>query len=114
MRHVSANEPPHTLATILPGIFLFRAFPIVVASFVFGPFIAWALGVARIELLRWRRSVSRNKIVLEFDDNDSGVTSYARVVHTDYEMALVSHCSQRVLSHSAGTGSWCLRGLVTR
>ena len=46
----------------------------------------------------------RNKIVLEFDDNESGVTSYARVVHTDYEMALVSYCSERLRSHSSGTG----------
>ena len=55
----------------------------------------------------------RNKIVLEFDDNESGVTSYARVVHTDYGMALVSYCSQRVRSHSAGTGSLCLQISVT-
>jgi hypothetical protein len=34
-----------SLITFLPAVFLWRAFPLLVSSWLFGPYIAWALGI---------------------------------------------------------------------
>ena len=57
------------------------------------PFRAWALGVARIEILRWRRSASRNKIVLEVQMLDQLVVAADRAAEeADQCLALLAEC----------------------
>ncbi len=57
------------------------------------PFRRWALGVARIEILRWRRSAARNRIV--FDDRilDQLVDAADRTAEeADRSLALLAEC----------------------
>lgn len=57
------------------------------------PFRAWALGVARIEVLRWRRSAARNRIVLNIQWLDQLVAAADRAAEeADQRLALLAEC----------------------
>ncbi len=57
------------------------------------PFRAWALGVARIEILRWRRSAARNRIVLDVQMLDQLVGAADRVAEEgDQSLAMLAEC----------------------
>ena len=45
---------------------------------------------------------SHTDIVLHFEDIADDAMSYARVMRTDYELALVYYCAKRVRSHPSG------------
>ena len=57
------------------------------------PFRAWALGVARIEILRWRRSTARNRIVLDVQILDQLVGAADRAAEeTDQSFTMLAEC----------------------
>ena len=57
------------------------------------PFRAWALGVARIEILRWRRSASRNRIVLDVQMVDQLVAAADQAAEeADHCLAMLAEC----------------------
>lgn len=61
------------------------------------PFRAWALGVARIEVLRWRRSAARNRVVLDVRMLDQLVAAADRAAESaDHRLALLADCLEGV------------------
>ena len=61
------------------------------------PFRAWAIGIARIEILRWRRSAARNRIVLDVQLLDQLVEAAEQAAEeSDRRLALLSECLDRV------------------
>lgn len=61
------------------------------------PFRAWALGVARIEVLRWRRSVARNRIVLDVQMIDQLVDAADQAAEeADQRLGLLTQCLDHV------------------
>ncbi|MCC5830594.1 MAG: sigma-70 family RNA polymerase sigma factor [Phycisphaeraceae bacterium] len=61
------------------------------------PFQAWAIGVARIEVLRWRRSVARDRLVLD----EESLTRLAEVTdrladEADRRRTALSGCLSKV------------------
>ncbi|MEM7232224.1 MAG: sigma-70 family RNA polymerase sigma factor [Planctomycetota bacterium] len=57
------------------------------------PFRAWALGIARIEVLRWRRSEARDRTVLDAGIIDQLAEASDRAAdEADRRLALLSDC----------------------
>ena len=57
------------------------------------PFRSWALGVARIEVLRWRRSAARDRVVLDVQSLDRLVGAADRTAdEADRSLALLTEC----------------------
>ncbi len=57
------------------------------------PFRSWALGVARIEILRWRRSEARDRLVLDVQFLDQLVEAADRAaVEADQNLAVLAEC----------------------
>ncbi len=61
------------------------------------PFRVWALGVARIEILRWRRSAARNRIVLDIPLLDQLVGAADRAAEeADQRLPMLAECLDEV------------------
>ena len=61
------------------------------------PFRTWALGVARIEILRWRRSAARDRIVLDDQMIDQLVGAADRAAEqADQRLVMLAECLDRV------------------
>ena len=61
------------------------------------PFRGWALGVARIEVLRWRRSIARDRIVLDVAALDQLVVAADRAAdNAERELATLAECLEEV------------------
>ena len=61
------------------------------------PFRMWALGVARIEILRWQRSAARNRIVLDIQLLDQLVEAADRAAEeADQRLLLLAECLKDV------------------
>ena len=61
------------------------------------PFRAWALGVTRIEVLRWRRSAARNRTVLNMQMIDQLVDAADRAAgKADQRLGLLAQCLDEV------------------
>ena len=57
------------------------------------PFRAWALGIARIEILRWRRTAARNRIVLDVQILDQLVAAADRTAEeADQGLYMLAEC----------------------
>ncbi len=57
------------------------------------PFRAWALGVARIEILRWRRTAARNRLVLDVQLLDQLVGAADRAAEAaDQRLTMLADC----------------------
>ncbi len=57
------------------------------------PFRAWALGVTRIEVLRWRRSAARNRLVLDVQLLDKLIGAADRTAEeADRRLAMLTEC----------------------
>ena len=65
------------------------------------PFRSWAFGVARIEILRWRRSASRDRIVLDVQLIDQLVAAAdQKADESDQRIAILSQCLKEIKGDS--------------